>query len=361
MTINKLDTLWYTRCSVPTAVGIAVQLGWFETNFARDGIAIKSIRDSDDRSVRESHFDHNQKHSLRQGGSIPPIWARAEGQDTRVIGLIWTEESQQILTLPKTGIRSIKDLKGRKLALPRRRSVRFPRLDVRGATALRGYLSALATESLTASDVEFIELHRPDQPFAEKPSEGRRRGGGYDDEVFALVRGEVDAIFVKGARGREVEADLNAREVTDLGNHPDLEVRINNGLPRPLTVDGELARNHPDIVERILSIVMDAGVWAKSHPTPTLGYVAREVESSLPFVERAYPDVHLHLATDLTEPWIDALQRYTTFLADHGFLRANFDVRSWIEWAPINSLRRHSTVKLSERGPGEERSVPPAG
>lgn len=164
-----LDTLWYTRCSVPTALGLAVQLGWFERVFGPDGIAVQSVRDADDRTVRESHFNHNQKHSVRQGGSIPPIWARAEGRDTRVIGLIWTEESQQILTLPKTGIRTVEELKGRRLGLPRRRSERFPRLDVRGATALRGYVSALETAGLCPSDVELVELRQDDdEPFAEK-------------------------------------------------------------------------------------------------------------------------------------------------------------------------------------------------
>jgi ABC-type nitrate/sulfonate/bicarbonate transport system substrate-binding protein len=205
---SLLDTLWYTRCSVPTPVGLAVQLGWFERAFAPDGVVIKSVRDSDDRTVRESHFDHNQKHSVRQGGSVPPIWARAEGRDTRVIGLLWTEETQQILTLPESGIRNVKDLKGRKLGLPRHKSERFPRLDVRGATALRGYDSALGTQGLSLGDVELVELHENGDPFAEKRPAGRRTGSGYDNEVFALVRGEVDAIFVKGARGQEVRADL---------------------------------------------------------------------------------------------------------------------------------------------------------
>ena len=54
---NNPDTLWYTRCPVPTASGIAIHHGWLDAEFAPDGIAIRSLRASADRAVRESHFD----------------------------------------------------------------------------------------------------------------------------------------------------------------------------------------------------------------------------------------------------------------------------------------------------------------
>jgi hypothetical protein len=33
MTQSTLDTLWYTRCPVPTGLGIALQKGWLEESF----------------------------------------------------------------------------------------------------------------------------------------------------------------------------------------------------------------------------------------------------------------------------------------------------------------------------------------
>ena len=36
---GSIDTLWYTRCPVPTPLGLAAKLGWFDTEFAPDGIA----------------------------------------------------------------------------------------------------------------------------------------------------------------------------------------------------------------------------------------------------------------------------------------------------------------------------------
>ena len=51
-------TIWYTRCPVPTASGIAIQKGWLKEAFAADGIAIRSMRHSQDPKTRESHYTH---------------------------------------------------------------------------------------------------------------------------------------------------------------------------------------------------------------------------------------------------------------------------------------------------------------
>jgi ABC-type nitrate/sulfonate/bicarbonate transport system substrate-binding protein len=335
---SKLDGLWYTRCGVPTAIGIAYQLGWLEQGFRADGIEVKSIRDSADQRVRDSHFDHNLAYSARQGGSSPAIWARSEGRDTRVIGLIWTDESQQILTLPGTKIRSVKDLKGRRLALPKRSQSRFPRLDVRGAAALRGYLSALSTEGLTDRDVEFVELSRDDAEL--QPRErGASFGYSFGDEVLALLNGKVDAIFVKDSRGKAVESFLNAVEVIDVGRHPDAALRVNYGVPRPLTVDGGLLRDYPEVAEKLLGLVVDAGAWAAEHPRETASFVAREVGTPEHFVSLAHPDLHLSLNTDLREDWIGAFEGYKDFLLKWGFIAKDVDVRAWIDPAPLEAVR----------------------
>ncbi len=104
MSNDTLDTLWYTRCPVPTGLGIALQQGWLEAALRADGTSLRSLRESDQEAVRESHFDHTLQNSVRHGGNIPALWARAAGRETRVIGLSWSDETQLILTLPGSGI-----------------------------------------------------------------------------------------------------------------------------------------------------------------------------------------------------------------------------------------------------------------
>jgi hypothetical protein len=75
-------------------------------------------------------------------------------------------------------------------------------------------------------------------------------------EVVALLRGEVDAIFLKGAHGAQVAHQFGLTTVIDTGAHPEPLIRANNGTPRTLAVDGHLLDNHFDaavtIVEQVL-------------------------------------------------------------------------------------------------------------
>lgn len=339
--MSSITDLWYTRCPVPTGLGIAVQLGWFADEFGRDGIGLKSIQETADLNARESHFDHNLPSSFRQGGSIPAIWARAKGCETKVIGLSWTDEFQAILSLPGFGIRAPRDLKGRRIGLP----VNPISIDFNRATALKGFASALALEGLSLADVERVDTVSSDPPrsgtdgIASGERNRARTRHGYRAEVLALVRGEVDAIYVKGALGLETARLTGAHIVASLGDHPDAWVRANNGTPRPLTVDAALIEQRPDLVERFLARVIAAGDWAATHPDETVAYIARETGSTADWVREAYgANAHGALATFLNDEAIGALTQFKDFLFEHGFLNADFDARGWIDPRPLAAV-----------------------
>jgi len=332
MSAKEIQTLWYTRCPVPTPLGIASQLGWINQEFASDGIEIKTLQEVSDPALRESHYDHHLPNSFRQGGNVPALWARAQGADTRVIGLNWVDESQLIITLPESGIRTPRALKGRRLALPLHGNT----IDHGRAGALRGFVTALQLGGLSADEAEFVDV-AVDLPPSGWTANGKPRpGGSYATLVTALLEGRVDAIYVKGARGVETAALLGAHVVTDLKNHPDPVVRANNGAPRPITVDAGLLRDRPDLVVRFLSRVVQAGDWAARHPNETVAYVAQETGSSEAWVRQAYgDDLHRRQNTDLAESSIYALESYKNFLVQWGFLKQDFNVRAWIDPVPL--------------------------
>jgi ABC-type nitrate/sulfonate/bicarbonate transport system substrate-binding protein len=350
--IETPGTLWYTRCPVPTAVGIAVQQGRIAAEFARDGLIVKSLRDNEDRSIRESHYDHKLLNSFRQGGSIPAIWARAQGRDTRVIGLTWTDEYQAVVAAPRSGIRNVRDLKGRKIGLPRRDEdiIDFPR-----AMALRGVDTSLTIAGLSLAEVELVYFQRAQalgdsirsQPEAGKGDVGWQPTNRRESPEFeALLRGEVDAIYLKGARALGLVEQHGLTVLTDLNTHPDPIVRSNNGTPRPLTVDGHLARTRPDVVRRILSQVIAASTWAEGHAIETREFIAREVGSTPELVRRAYGDeLHRHLGVGLEAVHVAGFKAFTAFLHQHGFIGSQVDVDAWIDPAPLAELARSATAK----------------
>lgn len=340
---NQLDTLWYTRCPVPTALGIAVQQGWLDEALAARGTAVKSLRESDQRAVRESHFDHTLQNSVRHGGNIPALWARAAGSDTRLIGLSWADETQRILTLPSSGIRTPRDLKGRRFGLPNWVNAQ---IDFARAQAIRGLENALRLDGLEVSDVELVDF-TIEQGQSDAPAErvagtnvfgGGARSGGQAAELVGLLRGEVDAIFLKGAIAAQLAQLFGLHTVIDTGVHPEPLVRANNGTPRALTVDSHLVEQHFDVAVDIVDQVLRAQAWARAHPDDTRRFLARESNTSEYWVSAAYgQDAHTRLDTALSESNIAGLQDFADFLLRWEFLPAAVDVRGWIDARPFDA------------------------
>lgn len=345
MTTSNLSEIWYTRCPVPTPVGLAAQLGYLEEAFRAEGIALRSIIDSPDREIRQSHFDHTLSWSFRHGGNVPPIRARSEGRRTRLVGITWTDEFQAIITLPATGIRTTRDLKGRRFGIARR-----PEgiVDFMRATALKGLVSALSLEGLTHRDVEIVDIPLADSVLATQEGPalfGLRRRQAYGEEIAALIRGDVEAIFVKGTAGINVANLIGAVEVAEIGFHPDPAIRINSGSPRILTVDELLADERPDLVVKLVETIGKASAWAEEHPEDARRFVARESGATEEQVLAANgPDVHRHLGLSLAPDLLQAVASYKDFLLEWGFLAADFDVAAWADHRPYSGAGRRAAA-----------------
>lgn len=329
---NQLQSVWYTRCPAPTPLSIAAQLGWVDEAFKAHGVFVASIRDSKDPAVRESHFTHALDYSFRQGGNIPPIWARSGGRHTRVVGITTTDEFQAVISLPLSGIRTTRDLRGRKVGVPRQSS---GPIDFQRATALKGIVSALTLEGLSAHDVEIVYLDAREPSLHDTGNVaflGLKRRYPYGDELLALARGDIDAFFVKGAEGLVLANQIGATIVSEFGFHPDARIRINNGTPRPLTVDARFADEHPELVADLVASVGRVADWAKANPDDAVRFIAREIGVSEDAVWAANgKDVHRHLRLTIDTEQIEAISHFKDFLLEWSFIPADFDVPGWID------------------------------
>jgi ABC-type nitrate/sulfonate/bicarbonate transport system substrate-binding protein len=265
----SVDALWYTRCPVPTATGIALAEGWLTAEFADDGIPLRALTASPDPAVRRSHFEHTVANSLRQGGNIPPLVARSNGADVKILAFSWPTISHRVLVRPDSDVETVADLRGRRLSLPRRAD---RRLDFWQPTVLRGYEQALATAGLTTDDVDLvpIDVDTPLEPVQTVETDAQRgqqwdifRSAGFQKhEAAALLSGEVDALFTEHSSSAQLRSVLGLRTVIDLAA-PGAELHVNNGIPLVLTASGTLLDQRPDLVRRWIERLLDAPAWTR--------------------------------------------------------------------------------------------------
>ncbi|ATL32079.1 ABC transporter substrate-binding protein [Streptomyces formicae] len=329
------ETLWFTRCPVPTATGIAADQRWLSAEFARDGIAVRSLQDLDpdaaDPAVdRQAHYTHALPGLFREGGNVPALWARSRGERTRLVGLTWIEERQAVLVAPGSGIRGAAALRGLRLAVPRHDVA----IDFWRAMALRGFDGALASAGLDLGDATPVDVS------------ARGYEGQWAAELAALRRGDVDAVYVKGALAVEAARRAGAEVAVELDELPDRAHRVNNGTPRPITVHQDLLDDHPDLVARFLSVLLRAADWAADHPADVARILGAETGAGAAGVAGAYrPGTHRTLHPDLSEDRLSLLARQEEGLREHGFLPEPVDVRAWTDREP---LRRAAELVRAE-------------
>lgn len=349
--LRRLHELYYVRCPLPTPVAVAMQMGWIQDAMQHlAGVNVRPLFESVNPADWPRHFQVDHPNAFRQAGSMPAIWGRSDNRDTRVIGLTWTDEFQALIALPHSGVRDVKDLRGRRIGLPRHDVV----VDHFRASALRAFSVMLESEGLSLNDVELVDL-----PDHEIPSivcddtviatgNGRRGRYAYGSEMHALSHELVDAVYVKDMRGAQTVHLLGAHIVADINSHPDPFIRTNTCSPRPLTVNAWLLEYYPHVVDCLLAQVSRAGEWAESHPAETLRALGREMGWSEGWVSYAYGDaVHRNLRLDLNGENIERLALLKNFMLEHQFIQNDFDVHEWVDPLPMQRLIQRRKQKSS--------------
>lgn len=334
---SKLREIWFTRCPVPTATGLAYKLGWLGEEFAKNDIQVSTLQEN--RQLGRHHYDHELPTLIREGGNLLALAARAQGAPTRLIGLTWIDEGQAIIVRPDSGISEPAHLKGKRVALPA-----FVQKEiashVRGSSigrgmSLQGYKGALAISGLTLDDVTLVEISaRQENP------DSQDRSGNLWAGLDELLKGTVDAVYVKGAAAAEDARRRGLKVGIDLDRFPDLSTRVNNGTPRPITVHESFLENHYDLVVRFLAQTLRAADWAADNLNGVYDILKGETRAGDEGVALAYRDgFHKSLHPDLSPERVDLFRIQKNFMLVHGLLDADFDLDAWIDPRPLAAAR----------------------
>lgn len=258
--------------------------GWLEKEFAKDGIKIRWVLSLGSNKALEFLNGGSADFASTAGGAS--VIGRANGIKIKAVYIYSKPEWTALVTLPKTGVKSVRDLKGKRVAV------------TRGTDPHIFLLQALASNGLTEKDIKVVLLQHPD---------GFR----------ALARGHVDAWAGLDPHMAKAELDHGARlfhRNADLNTYGVLNVRE------------QFAKDHPDLVVRVLRVYEQARRYSIANPDELRGYLVKVTR-----VSDAVARKQLEERTDLSNPVINAATRKTLLAAGAelqkiGIIRKGVDV-----------------------------------
>ena len=313
----------------------------FADEFQGSGVAIRNIGEAG--PVRaNAHFTHDLDNFIREGGCTPPIWARSRGARTRLLGITFMREPLGIYVRTDDDAKSVRDLADQRFALPA-----WPQLvfDFWRVAAHKGILSALDAHGMSGSDVQFVDVTEDKNPHrrlntALGNTVSEDEISEYDEQLQALLRGDVDAMFAKGAESAIVVRQSRGaiRLLYDVNQSADVSHQVNNSTPRLVTCSEELLDQYPQDVETYLSAIVSAARWARGKPDDLQTFVAKECGITVGEIEQFFPDGYeSEFLPGLSAELIQRTNTMKQFMLDHRYIDKDFSIDEWVLASPMGN------------------------
>lgn len=221
-------------------------------------------------------------------GGASVILAASEGLDIKIVGIYSRAPEAFMIVAKDASIRSIQDLKGKKIAGPK------------GTILHQLLVAALAEASLSASDVEFVNM-------------------GIPAAAAALESGRVDAALLAGAQ---------AYRATSAG-----AVVVTNGVGRVdattvIAMSGAFWTDRRADAVRFLQLHKDTVAHVKAHEDESVRLTAEETGLDPADVLAMY---HWYdFAPEIRSSDIEELARTQEFMIENGLQRNRIEIESII-------------------------------
>ncbi|MBS0532496.1 MAG: aliphatic sulfonate ABC transporter substrate-binding protein [Proteobacteria bacterium] len=263
--------------------------GWFEKEFAKDGISIRWVQTLGSNKALE--FLNAGSIDFGSTAGSAALVGRINGNPIRAIYVYSKPEWTALVTRKDTPIKTVADLKGKRVAV------------TRGTDPHIFLVRALQKAGLSEKDIQPVLLQHP-------------------DGATALIRGDVDAWAGLDPMMAQAEirdgAKLFYRDA-DANTYGILNVRE------------EFAKDNPDLVKRVLAVYETARKYAVAHPD--------ELEASFIAATKLPKDVvekQLRERTDLSngkigKPQRDSILAAGLALQEAGVLKKDVDVAKTLD------------------------------
>src|SRR5450830_2111646 len=279
----RLDYAYYS----PTSL-VLRRFGWLEEAFKPEGTSIKWVFSAG--SNRALEYLNGNSIDIGSSAGLAALLARANGNPIRAPYIFSRPEWTALVVRKDSPIRSIADLKGKKVAA------------TKGTDPYLFLLRALKVAGLKRSDIEHVSLQHAD---------GRA----------ALEQGKVDAWAGLDPHMAASELEAGSRLIYR-------NVAFNTyGF---LNVREEFLATRPAQVATIIRAYEKARLWIRANPSAAAAILAEEAKVSLPVAL-----LQVKLRSDFSQPQpsnehVAALQAAAPILLDEALVRPGTDLRRTI-------------------------------
>jgi sulfonate transport system substrate-binding protein len=273
-----LDWAYYNPVSL-----VLKDKGWVEEEFAADGTEITWVQSHGSNKAIE--FLNARGIQFGSTAGAAALLARINNSPIRSVYVYSRPEWTALVTRPDTGIDSVEDLAGKRVAV------------TRGTDPYIFLMRALAQHGLTEKDIVPVLLQHPD---------GRS----------ALEAGQVDAWA--GLDPMMAETELEKGSLLFF-RKPEANTW---GV---LNVRDEFAAEHPEIVERVIRVYERGRAWAKENPDELRAILARAAKLDDKVAARQLERTDLATAA-IGEPQSESILAAGEALQQAGVIKADVDV-----------------------------------
>jgi sulfonate transport system substrate-binding protein len=279
----RLDYAYYSPSSL-----VLRRFGWLEEDFKQDGIALRWVLSAG--SNRALEYLNANSLDIGSTAGLAALLARANGVPIRAPYIFSRPEWTALVVRPDSGIKSLADLKGKKIAA------------TKGTDPYLFLLRALQTAGLTRKDIEHVGLQHAD---------GRA----------ALEQGRVDAWAGLDPHMAASELDKGSRL---------LYRNVGFNTYGFLNVRDDFLTQHPREVQRVIAGYERARKWIQANTTEAAKILADEAKVSLPVAL-----LQIKLRTDLSQPLpgaehVKALQAAAPILLAEQLVKPGTDLNKTI-------------------------------
>ncbi|WP_379969452.1 aliphatic sulfonate ABC transporter substrate-binding protein [Ectobacillus sp. sgz5001026] len=279
----RIDYAYYSPLSL-----VLKDQGFLEKRLAKDGVPVKYVLSQGSNKALEFLNSNSVDFGSAAGGAA--LIAKAKGAPIESVYVASKPEWTALVTLPDSSVKSVADLKGKKVAA------------TFGTDPHIFLLRALDEAGLSSKDVQLINLQ-------------------HTDGALALQTKQIDAWAGLDPHMAKVELESKAtlfKRQVDWNTYSLLHVR------------SEFAKQYPAYVKVVLEAYEDARKWALAHPEETAQILAKEakLDPEIAKLELKRSDFSNAIPNDAVK---DSLKGASTVLLKEKIIPPNTDTKKTID------------------------------